>query len=89
MRNGWTGKSYPYWETDAFKNGGEYNTHLDEVRQWYCVRSCGSFHYTFENWGHELSREEKALLRIRNRASVRAMMWLLDGEDEDDTDHED
>lgn len=83
-KNGWTGRSYDYWETEAFKNGDEFPRHLDEVRQWYCERRCGSFHYTFENWDHELSREEKALLRIRDRATVRAMMWLLDGEDEDE-----
>lgn len=84
VKNGWTGLPYPYWETDAFKNGEDYPTHLNEVRQWYCERRCGSHHYTFENWDHELSREEKALLRNRDRAGVAAMIWLLNGEDEDE-----
>lgn len=84
VKNGWTGRRCNFWETEAYKNGGEYPRHLDEVRQWYCERRCGSFHYTFENWDHELSREEKALLRIKDRRGIAAMMWLLDGEDEDE-----
>ena len=86
MKNGHSGKSYNYWETEAFKNAEEVSRYRDEVWQCHCKRNCGSFHYMFENWDHELSREEKALLRIQDRGFVRAMMWLLDGEDEDDTD---
>jgi hypothetical protein len=85
-KNGHSGKSYPYWETEAFKNGGKYSTWKDEVFQCYCARNCGSFHYMFENWDHELSREEKARLRIQDRGFTAAMIWMLNGDDEEDMD---
>lgn len=82
--NSWSGKNYNYWETEEYKNGGEVARHKDEVRQFVCERKCGSQRYEYTNWDHELTREEKVRERLGQQAYTRAMIWLLDGEDEDE-----
>lgn len=71
VSNSWTGRSV-YDE--------DYNhSYVEETRGLCCSREdCDGYKYEFHNWDHELTREERALERIRTRRNTQAMVWFLD-----------
>lgn len=82
QKNSWTGRPLTLAEHDEamkdWKYGDDYVSHKDEVQHYHCARSCGSHKYEMLNWGRELTREERAVERIRFRGGMAATMWMLD-----------